>query len=119
MQGCPEDGISLQKHQLSKQVLCVSEDTVRQLGVLQLVVLLFSMRQGRGQAVQDVLYGSLWGCAGLTARTWLVGLALPARGTQNGPTLEIIQTPFEDDYPSPLAELSQRIPAPLPSPVCV
>lgn len=116
MQGCPEDGISLQKRQLSEQVSRVSEDAVRQLGVLQLVVLLISMRQGRGQAVQDVLYGSLQGSAGLTARTWLVGLALTARGVQNGPTLELIQTPLEDDNPSPPAELSQRIPAPPPLP---
>lgn len=111
MQACPEDGISLQKHQLSEQVSCVSEDAVWCVAAGSAVI---SMRRGRGQAVWDVLYGSLQESAGLTVRTWL--LALTARGIQNGPTLELIQTSFEDDNPSPPAELSQRISAPSPLP---
>jgi len=59
MQSCPEDGISLQRHQLSEQVLCVGEGAAGQLGV----ALPFSARQGRGQAVRGVLYGSLQGSA--------------------------------------------------------
>lgn len=61
----------------------------------------------------------LAGICWINSEDLAVGLALTARGIQNGPTLELIQTSFKDDNPSPPAELSQRISATLLSPVSV
>lgn len=62
---CPEDGISLQRHQLSERVLCVTEQAVRQLAVLQQAVLPSSARP-RKRDVWGVLYRSLQGSAHTT-----------------------------------------------------
>lgn len=76
--------------------MCVGEEAARQLGVLQLAVLPFSMRQGRGQAV---LYGSLQGSACINDENLAVSLALNAhvimagtRRIQNGPRLELFKS---------------------------